>query len=178
MIERTLVAHPSAPPCSALVVVARAERVGTTLSLDYRLAGDLARIVLPPPARRLRTDRLWERTCFEAFIGFDGHDRYVEINLSPSTEWAAYAFDGYRLGMRTLPLDEPPAVTVTREEGALGVTSSVDLSALPDARSPWRVGLTAVVATADGAKSYWALRHCGEAPDFHSASGFDVRLTG
>jgi hypothetical protein len=178
MSERTLVAHPSATPTVALGVVARAERVGTALSLHYRLAGDLPRVALPPPARGVRTDRLWEHTCFEAFVGFEGHEHYVEINFSPSTAWAAYAFDGYRLGMRTLPLEQPPVVEVAREARALTVTGSVDLAALPDARSPWRVGLTAVVESADGARSYWALRHAEKTPDFHRAAGFEVRLTG
>ena len=51
-----------------------------------------------------RTDELWRSTCFELFLRFDDDERYVEFNFSPSTRWAAYAFDGYREGMAELPL--------------------------------------------------------------------------
>ena len=34
------------------------------------------------------------------------------------------------------------------------------------------IGLTAVIETATGAKSYWALHHPAEKPDFHHRNGF------
>jgi hypothetical protein len=163
-------------PALGLAVTAAAERAGDVLALRYRLHGELDTVALPARVPAQRRDGLWERTCFEAFVAVDGHHGYVEINLSPSTEWAAYAFDGYRTGMRPLMLPREPAVVVSREPDALLVTASVDLAALAAAASPWRIGLAAVVAAHSGAKSHWALRHAGAAPDFHAAASFIVRL--
>jgi hypothetical protein len=41
-------------------------------------------------------------TCFELFLAEDSEaaqGAYAEFNLSPSERWAAYDFDGYRVGM-------------------------------------------------------------------------------
>jgi hypothetical protein len=149
------------------------------LRLDYRLIGDLARVLVPPAAAGARTDRLWERTCFEAFVGEGAGEHYVELNFSPSTEWAAYSFDGYRRGMRALDLEHPPAIAVERGPRSLVVTASVDLAAPGDAGwRPRRVGLTAIVAGVSGQVSHWALAHPREKPDFHDAAGWTLTLEG
>ena len=41
------------------------------------------------------TDYLWEQNCLECFIGGQGN-AYIEINASPSGQYAVYQFDGYR----------------------------------------------------------------------------------
>jgi len=53
---------------------------------------------------------------------------------------------------------------------ALGATIAVD------AGTDWRLGLSAVLEETDGTKSYWALAHCGEKPDFHDAGCFTAKL--
>ena len=50
--------------------------------------------------------------------------RYCELNFSPSTEWAAYEFDGYRQGMRALALASPPRIAVAETQSELRVTAS------------------------------------------------------
>jgi hypothetical protein len=40
----------------------------------------------------------------------------------------------------------------------------------------WQIGLTAVIETATGEKSYWALHHPAEKPDFHHRGGFALSL--
>ncbi len=47
--------------------------------------------------------------------------------------------------------------------------------ALP-AGEPWQLGLSAVLEEKDGTKSYWALAHGGEKPDFHDPVCFAARL--
>lgn len=47
------------------------------------------------------TDYLWEQTCLECFISSQALDdenknRYIEINASPSGQYALYQFDNYR----------------------------------------------------------------------------------
>jgi hypothetical protein len=166
----------SVPRCKLFAQVELAP--GPVVQLRYRLRGDLTGLAIAAPSASRRADRLWEHTCFEAFIAPYGRELYVEINVAPSTEWAAYAFDGYRLGMRQLEVARAPAIAVARQTDELTVTADVDLSALADARWPWRVGLCAVVAQTGGARSYWALRHSGPKPDFHDAASFAVLLTG
>ena len=54
------------------------------------------------------------------------------------------------------------------------LTASVELADM--AGRDWRLGLTVVVEATDGSKSFWALEHHGEAPDFHNADCFVARL--
>ena len=44
-------------------------------------------------------------------------------------------------------------------------------TALP-AAAPLQLALTAVIELTDGSKSYWALKHPGERPNFHHRDGF------
>jgi hypothetical protein len=64
-------------------------------------------LALPAAVMPSRADGLWQRTCFELFLRDPDTGGYLEFNFSPSGEWAAYRFDGYRAGMRPLPLAEP-----------------------------------------------------------------------
>src|SRR5262249_3035218 len=133
--------------------------------LRYVVTGEIARLVLPEVASPERTDELWKHTCFEAFVRREGG--YREFNFSPSTEWAAYDFDGYRVGMRNADVLAP------RIEGRHGhehyeLFVAFDLPG----DAPWRVALTAVLEETDGTKSYWALKHPPGKPDFHHADGF------
>ncbi len=180
MTETALIPHPQALPAVRFELRAAAEVVlpGPILALRYRLRGPLGELAIPPPAPARHADGLWERTCFEAFVAPSAGEDYLELNFSPSTEWAAYAFERYRHGMRPLTLARPPVVTVAGETNELRVTASVDLAGVAAARWPWRVALCAVVADAAGGRSYWALRHLRPKPDFHDAAGFALALDG
>jgi hypothetical protein len=139
------------------------------LSLRFGLAGDLGDLLLPEPAAPARTDELWRHTCFEAFVGAEGSEAYYEFNLSPSTEWAAYGFSGYRAGMYALSEVGDPRIALQTGPNRLELTAELDLSALPDLPpdAPWRLGLTAVIEQARGGVSYWALAHASGKADFH-----------
>lgn len=177
--EHELVGHPSVEPLPAVKAVTGLVAVaGGALRFEYRLRGELARLALPPRAPPQRTDRLWEHTCFEAFVATGTGTGYFELNFSPSTHWAAYVFDEYRQGMRPLPLTAPPSIALAAANDTLTVTGSVELGAFAAAPWPWRVGLTAVVADREGRRGYYALRHPRAAPDFHDAAGFAVLLDG
>ena len=178
MTRCTLIPHPDsallAATITARVGLERAQRV----TLEYSLAGDLALLAIPPRACSGRAERLWEHTCFEAFIAPASGARYCELNFSPSTEWAAYAFDGYRQGMRPLELAVPPHVRVAETKNELRVTAGIELGGLADAPWPWRIGLTAVVEDRAGGRAYYALLHPRDKPDFHDAAAFTVLLDG
>lgn len=143
------------------------------LHLRYGLSGIGTGVRLPRKAVSARKDDLWRHTCFEAFVRAGGDD-YLEINLSPSTEWAVYAFDGYREGMRSPDLS-PPRIETEQTADRFELRAEVDLGGLLLGKPPWRAGLTAVVE-ADRGLSYWALRHPQGKPDFHHPDCFALEL--
>lgn len=131
-------------------------------------------LAVPDPVSPARADGLWQRTCCELFLNPEGSEGYFEFNLSPSGQWAAYAFDGYRLGMRDLALPVAPHIAVEQQGDALRLQADVDLTAIPPGRLC--INLTAVIEETDGTKSYWALAHPSEKPDFHHPDGFVLEL--
>lgn len=143
------------------------------LRLRYVLRGRVEEIVLPAPAAPLRADNLWKTTCFEAFLARDGEAGYVELNFSPSSHWAAYAFAGYRDGMAQAELPAPPIIEVERSSDRLALTATVPLP-LPHGR--FRLGLAAVVEERGGGMAYFAARHGGDRPDFHRRDCFTLEL--
>jgi hypothetical protein len=147
------------------------------LALRYVMTGDVARLRLPPQAEPQRADELWRRTCFEAFVGYRRGSAYVEVNLSPSAEWAAYGFTGYRDGMHLADAIPPPRLHSLRLADAYELHAILDLGAtgLPPG-APWRLAISAVIEEASGAKSYWALAHPPGKPDFHHRESFVLDL--
>jgi hypothetical protein len=164
-----LVPHPSTPE-RAFGVAAAVERTGHGLRFAYRIAGSIGDVIVPAPAASARGDRLWERTCFEAFVQVDGEPSYVELNVSPSTEWALYGFARYREAGETPAA--VPAVAVRRGDESVEVEATVALGRA----GRLRVGLTAVIESRDGRRSYWALAHASATPDFHRAESFVARV--
>ena len=65
------------------------------------------------------------------------------------------------------------AISFDRATATLAATLA--MPALADV-AVWRVGLTTVVEDASGAKSFWALSHPRDEPDFHNQAGFAARL--
>ena len=142
--------------------------------LTFRVEGAEALLVpeLKTPARR---DDLWKTTCFELFLWPVGSQSYFEFNLSPSSEWAAYHFIGYREGMAELNLQVEPYVDRGTPPDDFVIEADVDLSDVPG--SALKMGLSAVIEEKDGTKSYWALRHPpGDRPDFHHPDCFALEL--
>ena len=179
MTDYVLVPHGSgATQSAALTVVARVAlaRAGA-MRFEYRLTGEIAKLAIPRRLPPQRTERLWEHTCFEAFVAPAGGDGYCELNFSPSTEWAVYEFDGYRQGMRPL-VSAAPTLTVVETASELRVMASAELGAFARAPWPWRIGLTAVVEDRAGGRSYFALEHPRAKPDFHDAAAFAISLDG
>ena len=143
------------------------------LQLRWRAEG-AGRLVVPGFAGAWRVDGLWRSTCFELFAREPGQESYVEINLSPSENWAAYSFSGYRQGMREHSMEHTPVITPRRGGDVLILDGAVRMDALPDL--PLVCALTAVLEEEGGVLSYWALVHPGERPDFHDPACFVATL--
>lgn len=162
--------HAQSAGSAKLRVDVQAFRNGDVLRIRYTLHG-LGDLKIPAASRSTRADELWRHTCLEAFVRSAKDDGYYEFNFAPSTEWAAYRFDGYRQGMR--PADVPaPRIEVRRADGRFELRAEV--SGLPE--GPWRIGLSAVIEETGGPLSYWALAHPAGKPDFHNADCFALEL--
>jgi hypothetical protein len=164
-----LACHTSTLPLSVSAIGVRLSFAGNWMKLRWRIEGaqDLA---VPRFAGRGRADGLWQATCFELFMKNGDEAGYNEMNFSPSERWAAYAFSGYREGMRDLPLDRKPVCSMRRGGGIAIFDAEVPLTGLP--QLPWRAALTAVIEEAGGTKSYWSLAHPPGRPDFHDPACF------
>lgn len=168
-----LVPHPDTPSSAIDRIEIDIERVGQgTLIFTYRAFGDLARLRIPDPQTFERADGLWRHTCFEVFVKGEG-DAYYEVNLSPSSQWAAYRFDGYRSGMVEAPI-EPWSLERLEPPGELELMAEIELGGL--ASDPWTFALSAVIEDVDGVISYWALAHPSAKPDFHHPDSFVLEL--
>jgi hypothetical protein len=167
--------HPATPrpPVRSLRVSLHREENGT-LRLSYELEGHVARLRIPPLAAPRRTDDLWRHTCFEAFLAVEGGAGYRELNFSPSSQWAAYGFSGYREGMSRVEEAQPPRIAVRSSEYRLALEVHLAPAGFPElvSSSPLKLALTAVLEADDGTLSYWSAKHPPGKPDFHDAEGF------
>lgn len=145
------------------------------LWLRYQVEMPVDRLALPAPVKTRRADKLWETTCCEAFVRSPRAKGYVEYNISPSSQWAAYRFDDYRKGMTELPMEMPPKVSLNISENCFALDVEYLLP------GEWRgdlleLALSAVIQERDGNKSYWALAHPLKKPDFHHGDCFALQL--
>jgi hypothetical protein len=148
------------------------------LRITFLATGDIGTMKIPGMCSPRRVDRLWEHTCFEAFICADGDSSYYEFNFSPSSEWAVYAFRGYRDGV---PIEDDglsPEINVHCTRDRIEMDAMVRLERLTTIQpgSRLRIGLSAVIEANDGTLSYWALKHPAAKPDFHHPDSFALDL--
>lgn len=177
-VQLTLVPHPATPPGDpAFKVWANVEHAASlgavaTTNIWFGIGAPAARFVIPEPRDPVRADGLWQTTCFEAFLRAPGEQSYREWNFAPSGDWAAYDFSGYRESSTNADIAAPPYVRMEDNFTwwALGATIGVDAGLI------WELGLSAVIEERDGTKSYWALAHPSDKPDFHAPGCFTARL--
>ena len=166
--------HPDHPPLGVSQVEARVIGFDASwLRLRWRVEGS-QQLVVPPFAGKGRADELWRTTCFEAFFRPVGLESYFELNLSPSERWNAYDFDGYREGMRERPFPHEPECTIRVGSTFAIFDAAIPLAGLPD--QDCAMGLSAILEERGGTKSYWALVHPEDKPDFHAPACFAVAL--
>ena len=175
----TLIPHPLSDSRAASDINARVQWAATvSMTITFVLKGRLDQLRIPSPGLPGRADRLWEHTCFEAFIGVKSDPAYYEFNFSPSGEWAAYAFRAYRDGGTLEAARLKPAIETHRAADSLELNAGIDLSSLSGIQlNSWlRIGLSAVIEEQDGRLSYWALKHPVARPDFHHPAAFALEL--
>jgi hypothetical protein len=180
--SETLQPHPAQADALAMGIQVQGHwRSNQALLLRFTAQlADLTCIQVPQPVPPAPADGLWQHTCFELFIAGTAGDAYLEYNLSPSGQWARYAFSAERV--RNTQAEQmhpglPLAISCERLTDRLVVQTELSLAELPHSPSGWRVGLSAVIEDADGSLSYWALHHPRPQPDFHHPAGRVLRLT-
>jgi hypothetical protein len=151
---------------------------GGSIALAYTITGELSRLRFPPHLPPRQSDRLWEHTCFEAFVAIKDQSSYYEFNFAPSGEWAVYAFRAYR-EPSPLPIEPTAPKIAARSAGdrfELAATIVIDrlLPLRPGARLC--VALSAVIEDNRGMLSYWALNHPPGKPDFHHPDSFVLEV--
>lgn len=183
--EELLCYAPSAALATRAIHVRVLAEDDGSLRITYTVAADVERLRIPAARAPARADGLWRHTCLEAFITTTDSPAYIELNFSPSGEWALYHFNAYREGMRAVTISREPVVVVRQTEGQLEVEARVPAEALALVRfvAPQKsagvslhVALAAVMEDIDGVVSYWALRHPAAKADFHHPDSFVLEL--
>jgi len=173
-----LICHPASPPRLVDRIAVRLAVQERFLWLNYEVEH---RAGLRLGDKRGRQDGLWNSTCFELFAREPGATGYIEFNFAPSAAWAAYRFSGPRTGMTSLAgVGSPHLVDGRLEDRAAELDSHYEFAATI-AREDLlagtiQIGLSAVIEERDGTKSYWALRHPPDEPDFHHPDCFALGL--
>lgn len=134
-----------------------------------------------------RRDGLWRQTCCELFMaGAQSRGDYLEFNFAPDGDWAAYAFDGPRQGMRPFfwpggearPDVAPQVQCRLSDAGSDSWPHHLQVEVrlpCPLPAGDWRISPAVILRTPAGL-SHWAVQHRGERPDFHDPDGFATSL--
>ena len=173
-----LVPHPTSPPVAPpFRVWASVDHIASlglvaTTNIWFGVGAPASRFVIPKMSEPWRAEELWRTTCFEAFLRPAGAETYREWNFAPSGNWAAYDFPRYREGMARAEVGSPPYIRMEDNFTwwTVGATIAVD------AAQQWQLGLSAVLEEKDGTKSFWALAHPNDKPDFHHPDCFVAQL--
>lgn len=172
MQTHQLVHHRNFAPANVKGVSVRwSELPGGRLMLRYRVDG-CESILLPDFKGKGRGDNLWETTCFELFL-HDGNGEYREYNFSPSQQWAAYRFRGYRSRREDFEPVVLPEIKSEQGDHVFMLTVFISLEELAGAEA---AALCAIVQEQGQRPSYWAMVHNRLKPDFHDPAGFRLRL--
>jgi hypothetical protein len=177
-MQFNLVPHPSTPPAGpAFEVWAKVDHSASlsavaTTNVWFGVSAPANRFVIAPLTEPQRADGLWRTTCFEAFFGTAETQAYREWNFAPAGNWAAYDFTTYREGMVAADVASPPYIRMEDNFTwwTVGATIAVE------AETRWTLGLSVVLEEQDGTKSYWALAHSSDKPDFHARDCFVAKL--
>ena len=165
---------PGQPAFKVWATVDHAASLGAmaTTNIWFGVSAPAERFVISPLTEPWRADELWRTTCFEAFFAPAGKAAYREWNFAPRGNWAAYDFAGYREGMEKADVRSPPYIRM--EDNFTWWTVGATIAVPAD--QAWDLALSAVIEESDGTKSYWALAHPPERPDFHARDCFVATL--
>ena len=174
MLHQTLIYHPATPSDLVSQLTATvSELTEDHIQISYQLNGDLSQLLIPELQAPSASDNLWKHSCFELFIAQADTENYYEFNFSPSTLWAAYAFNSYRV-RQEWDIKNVPNLRISQTLNQLQVEATLNLTDLPllNFNKNWLIGLSAVIETKHNDLSYWAIKHPEAQLNFHHRDGF------
>jgi hypothetical protein len=190
-MRQSLRLHPDAfcPAVTSIEVDVARPALGT-LVLTYAVTGKISDLAMPSVTAATRTGDLWRHTCFEAFVRHSPKGEYYEFNFAPSTQWAAYKFNGYRSGMCAASAIDAPRIAVQAGPEHFALRASLDIERMLETilqpipavergqprAARLHLGLSAVIEEASGRQSHWALVHPPGKPDFHHSDCFALEV--
>jgi hypothetical protein len=164
-------------PQPNLKIAGNITRIANKLKINYTLSGDISAVDITPPSHTpVRKFELWEKTCFEFFIGIKDSPQYWEFNLSPAGHWNIYSFDNYRQGMKEETAFSLLPFTVENFSDSILLSLEVDLDKIIIEEKTIEVAITTVIQDKNNQFSYWALIHKGEEANFHLRDSFMIEL--
>lgn len=128
-------------------------------------------------------DKLYEHSCFEIFMSCSDCSRYVELNLSARNDMRCYWFDDYRRPVDYQDLSgysEPKVsfrtsqINVNQSDKLVHCRGRFELDSIAQflGSAVSKVGLSVILKHNNGERSYWALKHSSDKPDFHDSRSF------
>lgn len=168
---------PICPATPAIEITGMLALEAGALSVLYDLSGAAEQVRYAAiSAQPSRKNDLWRTTCFELFVKLPGGSEYWEYNLSPSRDWNAYHFTGYRSQLQ--PEVHVTGIDIVTEVAQARLASLQARLPLPPSllNRKLAVGISSVIEDAEGNMHYFALRHSGVKPDFHDPAGFVLSL--
>ena len=155
------------------------DRLPGILSIEYRLVGDLPKVIWPVLCSSiLRRHELWRQTCFELFFGAIGELGYWEVNLAPNGCWNLYHFNEYRQDMLEDTAVEHLHIRTVKDGNTFSLFCRVDIDKLIPESKGIEVGVAGIILNRMGETAYWAIDHLKNIPDFHNRQTFQIVLPG
>ncbi len=167
--------HPDHPGQGVDALAISLRRGAAGIALDYDLRGQPSELAIPGGTASQRRDELWKQTCFELFLKNGRASAYTELNFSPNGDWAAYRFERYRQARTDLNCHAPQVSTRMSHDG-LVVSVRMPLDGLDLGTGQVWLGPAAIILSQCGARSFWALHHPEDKPDFHLTENFKISL--
>ena len=112
-------------------VTARVDRFSEDLLiLYYEIVGDIDQLRCRRSGAPHTPTDCGNTPASKLFVRPEGARNYVELNFSPSSEWAVYRFDDYRRGMTPVEPPHAPKIICRRREDRLEADVDVHCSGL------------------------------------------------
>lgn len=160
-------------------VQANSQKLKNKLKIQFCIDDPESMILLPKRQQILqRSHDLWQTTCFECFFSPHAEKNYWELNLDNHGNWNLYRFQEYR---NPQPPQEEDIVQnleleFLKTKSGFEVECFLDLKELNLENKALDVGLACVIEWSNKEKSFYALAHKSEKPDFHNRETFVCNL--
>lgn len=147
------------------------QREHDRLKIRYQLS-PAEGVLWPQQQKSQRAFELWRTTCFELFLSKQNKKEYIELNFSPSSEWDAYIFEGYRTPTSPKRLDLVRVEFTQIELGRIDIEVELPKEWMQE---KLEANVTAVIQD-NSDIDYYAIKHASQKPDFHKRELFALEL--